>query len=156
VPAGRTYLAVPFQSKDYAKKGGARWDEDKKLWFADPIKTGPAAGEININLQQFIPTDYSQQPDYNFYSKEVATAVAANATLRTGKPYEARRRKTPDGGMSWSALPVGEPDPAPAAPAPQAAATPDAAAERRAPEAEKIELRKRLSVLKSLQECIGK
>jgi hypothetical protein len=39
--------------------------------------------------------------------------------------------------------------------APQAAATPDAAAERRAPEAEKIELRKRLSVLRALKDCLA-
>jgi hypothetical protein len=36
-----------------------------------------------------------------------------------------------------------------------APATPDAAAERRAPEAEKIELRKRLSVLRALKDCIS-
>ena len=106
IPAGRTYLAVPFQSKNYVKTAGAKWDADKKLWFADPIASGLAAGEININLRQFIPTDYSDSPEYNFYSKDVAAAVAANAELRTGVPHEARAVKLPDSGRtSWSVVP---------------------------------------------------
>jgi hypothetical protein len=29
----KTYLKVPYDEKDEAKKNGARWDNDKKLWY---------------------------------------------------------------------------------------------------------------------------
>ena len=81
--------------------------------------------------------------------------AAINRAIAQGKMPSAENIRRYD--IPASQLPQAAPAPAPApAPATQAAATPDAAAARRAPEAEKIELRKRLSVLKSLQECIGK
>ena len=82
-PAGRTYLAVPFNEKDHAKKYGAKWDEGKKLWYADPVGgDGSAAGEINISLQRYIPRDSTADDRYNYYGdKAVATAVAINASV---------------------------------------------------------------------------
>ena len=36
VPAeSRAYLAVPFAQKDLAKRLGARWDAERKAWYAD-------------------------------------------------------------------------------------------------------------------------
>ena len=34
-PKERTYLTVPFDEKDAAKKLGVRWDNDKKQWFVE-------------------------------------------------------------------------------------------------------------------------
>lgn len=108
-PAGRTYLAVPFNEKDYAKRAGAKWDDDKKLWYADPITGGMAEGEINGNLRQFIPNDYSTDDRFNYYGdKAVAEAVALNAAARDGVEYEVKKRKHPDGMMLWSAVKAGE------------------------------------------------
>ena len=30
----KTYIDVPFQRKEFAKQLGAKWDGDKKKWFA--------------------------------------------------------------------------------------------------------------------------
>jgi DNA topoisomerase-3 len=33
------YLKVPYEEKDEAKKLGAKWDKDRKLWFVEkPVK----------------------------------------------------------------------------------------------------------------------
>ena len=34
-PTQKTYLDVPFDDKDKAKKAGARWDSEQKKWFAE-------------------------------------------------------------------------------------------------------------------------
>jgi hypothetical protein len=34
VPPVKTYLRVPFDEKDAAKRAGARWDPAQKMWFA--------------------------------------------------------------------------------------------------------------------------
>ncbi|WP_420476941.1 DUF5710 domain-containing protein [Noviherbaspirillum sp. ST9] len=36
MPAGSTLLAVPFAEKDAAKKLGARWNADRRSWYAPP------------------------------------------------------------------------------------------------------------------------
>lgn len=109
-PAGRTYLAVPFNEKDYAKRAGAKWDEGKKLWYADPVGgDGAAAGEININLKQYVPQDSTKDDRYNYYGdKALATAVALNASARDGVQYDTIKRKHPDGIMMWSVVKAGE------------------------------------------------
>lgn len=35
----RTYLDVPYDAKELAKSLGARWDNDKKKWYAEPGTT---------------------------------------------------------------------------------------------------------------------
>jgi hypothetical protein len=37
----RTYLEVPYEEKDQAKRLGARWDPAAKHWFIDPTRTEP-------------------------------------------------------------------------------------------------------------------
>jgi len=44
----KTYLHVPFAEKDLARKAGARWDKDAKLWFA------PAGADLD-GLQAWLP-----------------------------------------------------------------------------------------------------
>lgn len=121
-PAGRTYLAVPFADKDNAKQYGAKWDADKNLWFADPLQDG----EINLNLQKFIPRDSTADDRYNYYStKDVAQVVAINASARDGIEYEVKKRTHPDGIAMWSVMKPGAAEAvSPAAPAPQPAAEP--------------------------------
>lgn len=36
MPAGSTLLAVPFAEKDAAKKLGARWNAERRVWYAPP------------------------------------------------------------------------------------------------------------------------
>lgn len=36
MPSGSTLLAVPFAEKDTAKKLGARWNADRRSWYAPP------------------------------------------------------------------------------------------------------------------------
>lgn len=40
--SGRTYLEVPFAEKDKAKGLGAKWDSERKKWFADSAFLLPA------------------------------------------------------------------------------------------------------------------
>ena len=53
----KTYLHVPFAEKDLAKKTGARWDKDAKLWFA------PAGADLD-GLQAMPIYFASNEEDY--------------------------------------------------------------------------------------------
>lgn len=65
-------------------------DEGKKPRYADPVGgDGAAAGEININLQQYVPRDSTKDDCYNYYGdKALATAAALNASARDGVQYD--------------------------------------------------------------------
>lgn len=52
---GRTYLKVPFSEKNEAKKLGAKWDKDKKMWFA------PEGTDLD-HLARWMPGSKSQTP----------------------------------------------------------------------------------------------
>ncbi len=106
-PAGRTYLLVPFEEKDLAKVRGAKWDAEKKVWYADPISGGMAEGEINVNLTRFIPEDRTADDRFNYYGdKGIANVVALNAQQRDGVPRKLVKRKHPDEQtMFWSVVP---------------------------------------------------
>ncbi len=49
-PAKRTYLAVPFGEKNAAKALGARWDAERKSWFA-------ATANDAVRLARWLPTN---------------------------------------------------------------------------------------------------
>lgn len=106
-PKGRTYLLVPFEEKDLAKVRGAKWDAEKKAWYADPISGGMAEGEINVNLTRFIPEDRTADDRFNYYGdKGIANVVALNAQQRDGVPRKLVKRKHPDEHtMFWSVVP---------------------------------------------------
>lgn len=106
-PKGRTYLLVPFEEKDLAKVRGAKWDAEKKAWYADPISGGMAEGEINVNLTRFIPEDRTADDRFNYYGdKGIANVVALNAQQRDGVPRKLVKRKHPDEQtMFWSVVP---------------------------------------------------
>ncbi|TXH46821.1 MAG: hypothetical protein E6Q97_28735 [Desulfurellales bacterium] len=106
-PKGRTYLLVPFEEKDLAKVRGAKWDAEKKVWYADPISGGMAEGEINVNLTRFIPEDRTADDRFNYYGdKGIANVVALNAQQRDGVPRKLVKRKHPDEQtMFWSVVP---------------------------------------------------
>ena len=44
----KTFLNVPYVDRNIAKKAGAKWDKEAKLWFAEP-------GTDLDNLKQFLP-----------------------------------------------------------------------------------------------------
>jgi len=46
VEGDRTYLFIPFEAKDEAKRNGARWDSDKKQWYV--------VGEVPSALQDYL------------------------------------------------------------------------------------------------------
>jgi hypothetical protein len=88
----RTYLFVPFKDKDFVKARGAKWDADKKLWYATPIETGTAKGEINLALKKFIPSRDSTTRD-----KAMVEAAALNETKATGKEHKVVKIPEGDG-----------------------------------------------------------
>eukprot|EP00401_Gymnodinium_catenatum_P003972 CAMPEP_0117496278 /NCGR_PEP_ID=MMETSP0784-20121206/20571_1 /TAXON_ID=39447 /ORGANISM="" /LENGTH=556 /DNA_ID=CAMNT_0005291237 /DNA_START=115 /DNA_END=1783 /DNA_ORIENTATION=+ len=54
VHAGRTYLEVPFAQKDEAKQLGARWDPERKKWFAESMS-------LSTGLLRWLPGDPSYE-----------------------------------------------------------------------------------------------
>ena len=49
-PFPKTYLIVPYEHKDRAKKLGAKWDNDAKKWFAD-------TAEAYYDLEEWHPAN---------------------------------------------------------------------------------------------------
>jgi hypothetical protein len=115
----RTYLAVPFTSKDFAKKSGAKWDADRKLWYAEHLpQFADRDGGINPSLQQFANVDEQQV----YRDRKHAEVAALNLTARTGEPHEAREVQVHDDVKGWKAAPVNAaPATVPATEAPPAA-----------------------------------
>jgi hypothetical protein len=83
---GRVYLAVPYLSKDMAKHYGAKFDSDKKLWYATSLDTEPT--KISLSLTIFVP-----QPGLSAYSKTDAAVVSLNTTAATGVEHYVERDK---------------------------------------------------------------
>lgn len=40
----KTYLYVPFEEKESAKKAGAKWDKEAKMWYA------PKGTDLKISI----------------------------------------------------------------------------------------------------------
>jgi hypothetical protein len=95
----RVYLDVPFRSKDAAKGWGAKFDPEKKLWYADRNSDGG----INVSLTQYVP-----QPDAVVRNKPTIEAAALNKSAETGEQYAAVKHPTIDGG--WMVGKVGAGD----------------------------------------------
>lgn len=66
--SNRIYLDVPIADKDAAKSFGARWDPDKKLWWAH---TENYKGELTKWLPTFKARTYPTIKDVSDYAKEL-------------------------------------------------------------------------------------
>ncbi|MBI9112365.1 zincin-like metallopeptidase domain-containing protein [Maridesulfovibrio ferrireducens] len=75
---GKTYLEVPFSKKEEVKKHGAKWDKDKKMWFA------PEGTDLE-KLSQWIPDSKTIAPQKENVKQEKETNSAKN--LATEKTY---------------------------------------------------------------------
>ena len=82
----RVYLNVPYHHKDRAKKNGAKWDSDKKMWYAAPRDDG----SVFINLQHWVPGPVGVTGNL-----KAAAARAANLEATTGRPVEIHVTKDP-------------------------------------------------------------
>jgi antirestriction protein ArdC/phage/plasmid primase-like uncharacterized protein/ribosomal protein S18 acetylase RimI-like enzyme len=113
----KTYLAVPFKQKDLAKKAGAKWDKEKKAWFA-PVganKENLRDWRIeNKEIKQILDTPNTSQDPVN----EFKEALEAQGLMIDGDPImdgELRRVKvTGDKGNQKSGAYVGYSDGVPA------------------------------------------
>lgn len=56
----RIFLSVPFSEKDKAKKYGAKWDADKKLWYIDSKVKSPL-------IVKYIPYSIIVAPLFYYY-----------------------------------------------------------------------------------------
>lgn len=79
--ADKVWLMVPYTQKGDVKNAGAKWDSEKKLWYA--IKKD---GKINPILDSYIP---SAQGVGVTTLKQKAEVAALNLSNETGQPYEA-------------------------------------------------------------------
>src|SRR3954468_18376155 len=57
IPSTRTDLTVPYARKEEAKALGARWDGDKRTWYAPP---GTDLGHFD---QRWLPKGCEPDPD---------------------------------------------------------------------------------------------
>lgn len=49
----KTFLTVPYKEKEQAKKLGAKWDKENKLWYApEPVRTLPPQEEFALALEK--------------------------------------------------------------------------------------------------------
>lgn len=76
----RVYLAVSFNSKDFAKKHGAKWDADHQLWYTETTD-----GEVSPSLQQFVPAPSAHGAAG---ARFAVKAAALNQTAKTGVKHE--------------------------------------------------------------------
>lgn len=77
ISSKKTYLYVPFSEKDEAKKLGARWDKEEKMWFA------PAG----VDLNEFNSWRVPQAPAHNLdYVGEFKIALKKAGLIIEGDP----------------------------------------------------------------------
>ena len=74
----KTYLFVPFEFKDKAKKLNAKWDNNIKKWFVY---------HDNVNYQELVDTFHNE----NFYSNFYGTHI--KNVLKTIKEIEDEKEK---------------------------------------------------------------
>lgn len=74
----KTFLSVPFEAKEFAKKNGAKWDKEEKSWFA-PIGTDLTP------LQKWLP---EIQAEKTFVSQEKLSAEQEFAQKLEGFGFE--------------------------------------------------------------------
>lgn len=91
----KVWLHVPYAQKNYAKSEGAKWDKEKKLWYAIPTGHGNGPHGISINLSSFVPDGKSI-----ITNKEKMQAAAMNLSKQTGKDYEVHSATSPDTGVT--------------------------------------------------------
>lgn len=89
----KVWLNVPFAKKEDAKKEGAKWDSEKKMWYATPVKFGTGPQGISLNLSSYVP----KHADVNTNAKAME-AAALNLTAETGKTYEVHATTSPHTG----------------------------------------------------------
>ncbi|HEU4854374.1 MAG TPA: ArdC-like ssDNA-binding domain-containing protein [Nitrosospira sp.] len=76
----RTYLAVPFNDKDEAKKAGAKWDKQAKSWYApEGIDQSPLSRWIPSNVNVVKPL--ARTPEESF-----ANALRDAGLVIDGRP----------------------------------------------------------------------
>lgn len=73
----QTYLYVPYEQKDEAKKLGAKWDKDQKMWFA------PEGSNIDDFSRWRLPREPEQNMDYKAEFKE---ALESAGLIIDGEP----------------------------------------------------------------------
>ncbi|MEG6502659.1 MULTISPECIES: zincin-like metallopeptidase domain-containing protein [unclassified Desulfovibrio] len=82
----KTFLAVPFKEKNQAKKQGAKWDKDNKLWFA------PEGTDLN-QLSRWLPENapkpeqkrtLSPQEEFALALKQVGLDLDGKAPIMDG------------------------------------------------------------------------
>lgn len=73
----KTYLYVPYEQKDEAKKLGAKWDKDQKMWFA------PEGSNIDDFSRWRLPREPEQNIDYKAEFKE---ALESAGLIIDGEP----------------------------------------------------------------------
>ncbi|CCO24042.1 zincin-like metallopeptidase domain-containing protein [Maridesulfovibrio hydrothermalis] len=75
---GKTYLKVPFSEKEEAKKHGAKWDKDQKMWFA------PEGADLD-KLSPWLPDGKMAAPQKEKTKQEQNKESAKN--IATEKTY---------------------------------------------------------------------
>jgi len=114
----KTYLAVPYKEKDLAKKSGAKWDKEKKSWYAPEGSNMDKLKDWTIDnqeIKQMLSTSTGEVQDAISEFKE---ALEAQGLIINGDPImdgELRRVKVEgDKGAKKSGAYVGYSDGYPA------------------------------------------
>lgn len=114
----KTYLAVPYKEKDLAKKAGAKWDVEKKTWYAPEGSSIDALKDWTIDNQEIKQMIGNSAGDTQDAISEFKEALEAQGLIIDGDPImdgELRRvRVEGDKGAKKSGAYVGYSDGYPA------------------------------------------
>ena len=114
----KTYLAVPYKEKDLAKKAGAKWDVEKKTWYAPEGSSMDALKDWTIDNQEIKQMIGNSAGDTQDAISEFKEALEAQGLIIDGDPImdgELRRvRVEGDKGAKKSGAYVGYSDGYPA------------------------------------------
>lgn len=84
----RTYLAIDYDSKDWAKRHGARWDKERKRWYVLGDVSEMLLPYVDSSMARLASTEVTEEEPQKVKAK--ATAARPKSLLRTPPPDDAQ------------------------------------------------------------------
>lgn len=87
-PRPRTYLTIDYDSKDWAKRHGARWDKERKRWYVLGDVSEMLMPYVDASMARLAPKEVTEKERQKVNAK--TTAARPKSLLRIPPPDDAQ------------------------------------------------------------------